>query len=135
MKKLLAIALFLNGCAAQKDRITDDLPSHVKECACELDPKTKTEPANISWNNKSQLKKQIRYCKCALIINDFDDVENPLEYIKPGTKFFAPTKMYPWDETFKGSLKPVEDFEGNISENDPNRPKNFRDTLTPVERD
>lgn len=101
MKNLL-LALFFTSCATlPKDEIALDLPKHVSNCMC-LTQGGETDSSKINWKNKSEIKKKIQFCKCTLEITDFDDIEDPLDYIKPGTEFYSPTKLYPWEKEYRG---------------------------------
>ena len=100
MKYLLAIALFLNGCATTQDRLQEKLPEYITRCGCLLQEGMKDPIHQVNWQNKSQLKQQFQSCQCTMEFG-FDDVDNPLVYLKPGTTFYQKVKGYPWDENYR----------------------------------
>jgi len=65
----------------------------------------KIMPWQIQWNDREVLKTQVDHCKCTLELKTFDEVEDPKDYIKAGTNFWVPTKLYPWESEFRGQPK------------------------------
>jgi len=105
---IAALMLLYSSCQTAgptKDRITLNLPSHIEECRCMMQKYAEQQSYQINWNNKEELKKQVKECKCTLKISNWDDVENPQDYIKPGTAFYAPAPGMPWDKNFETIIK------------------------------
>lgn len=99
MKYLIAIVLFLNGCTTT-DKLQDNLAEYITRCGCMLQDDMKEPIHQVDWHNKSELKQQFKSCQCTMEFG-FDDVNAPLQYLKPGTTFYQKTKGYPWDPDFK----------------------------------
>lgn len=98
MKFLFAIVIFLGSCATT-DKLQDNLPQYVTRCGCMLQDDAMPNH-NLDWHDKSALKKQFKTCQCSVEFG-FDDINDPLAYIKPGTTFYQKKKGYPWDPDFK----------------------------------
>lgn len=101
MKTLFFILLMFTGCATtQQDKLTEDLASHVMKCACMIKEGLKVDPYKLNWNDKSKLKEQIDNCRCTIEFK-MDEVEQPLDYIRPNTSFVQTVGGYPWDPDYK----------------------------------
>lgn len=109
---VIAIVLFLNGCkTSYKNLKLDPLQlnlslEHVQRCACRLKKDVKISPHQINWKDKKILNTQIEHCQCTIQF-EMNDVEDPTEYIKPGTAFWQEGPQMPWDSKDNPRLNPV----------------------------
>lgn len=101
MKYLLTLIVLMAGCAtSNKDPLQDNLAKYVTRCGCMLQDVNTTPIHEVNWQDKQGLKKQFKSCQCTVEFG-FDDVSDPLTYLKPGTTFYQKQKGFPWDEDFK----------------------------------
>lgn len=97
--KAIILALLLASCATTRDPLQEQLAEHVTYCMCLLKKGTSAS-YQVNWKDKNNLNDQVESCKCTVEFR-MSEVDEPRDYIKPGTKFYVPQHaVYPWDPDY-----------------------------------